>query len=255
MTTTTEDPVASLWRDLRDYLTESRQHLDQIARVMRDNGSPAVLETRTVAIGSAGYAERSYRIPYASVAVINPSTSPLFVSSAAGQASVPGPGQGLVIIPAASFVSFNMSGQTISFYGPVGVQLSYTVMTNRIQPAAARLGLTATSVTANGNATSPGALTQIGTCSATLLPGTWQIAWQLMFGGTVSATEVNNASLAINSSIAAVSLNGDSLLTPYPQEVVTVSLAATSTVSIHAINAGTAGAVYYAQLTATPLAA
>lgn len=132
-----ELPADHPFHEFRAYLAESRRHLDQITRAIRDNGRPAVLETATITIPAAGYVERSYRVPYAAVAALNTSAAQVTITSAAAQNSVPGGGQGMQVVPALAFLAFNMSGQTITFYGTSGAVISYQVLVNRIQPSAA----------------------------------------------------------------------------------------------------------------------
>jgi hypothetical protein len=129
-------------RELREYLAASRQHLDQIAKAIRDNGRPGVLETATITIPAAGYVDRSYRVPYAAVSVTNQSLfGPVTVTSAGPQNSAPGGGQGQMLVPPGGVLSQNISGQAITFYGPAGTVITYSVLVNRIQPSAGQLPL------------------------------------------------------------------------------------------------------------------
>jgi hypothetical protein len=137
MTSPTIVPAETPLHELRDHMAASRQSLDRISRALQRTTGPGVLETANAAIGVNGYHERThYRVPYASVAVINQSSSPIVVVSAAAQSAVPGASQGQFTVPAFGFVSLNMAGQAITFYGAVGATFSYSVMTSRIQPAA-----------------------------------------------------------------------------------------------------------------------
>jgi hypothetical protein len=137
MTVPTTAPAETPLHELRDHMAASRQSLDRISRALQRTTGPGVLETANATIGANGYHERThYRVPYASVAVINQSASPITVVSAAAQSAVPGASQGQFTVPAYGFVSLNMAGQAITFYGAVGAAFSFSVMTSRIQPAA-----------------------------------------------------------------------------------------------------------------------
>lgn len=121
-------------RELRDYLQASRQHLDLIARALENIQGPRTLETATITFPASGYVERSYRIPFAAIAALNLGNSQVTICNAGAQSPVPGPGQGQQIVPANRFLGFNMAGQTVTFYGAAGQQVSYSVFVDRIQP-------------------------------------------------------------------------------------------------------------------------
>lgn len=130
---TPDGPVAAL----EEHMAAARQHLDQIARQLRARAGPGVLETATITIPASGvYAQDRYRIPYASVAVLNTGAAGLTVTSSPAQDAAPGGGQGTVKIPAGAFLAINLAGSALSIYGAAGTVVTYSVMTDRIQPSA-----------------------------------------------------------------------------------------------------------------------
>jgi hypothetical protein len=163
-------PADGPMHEFRQYLAESRQHLDQVARAIRDNGRPGVLETATITIPAVGYLEMSrYRVPYAAIAAANLSAFPVVITSAAAQGSAPGGGQGQMQVPPGTYLAQNMAGQTLTFYGTPGAVITYSVLVNRIQPSAAQLAVpcgtlwTNISGTAGANIAANGASPQFAT--------------------------------------------------------------------------------------------
>jgi|HubBroStandDraft_4_1064222.scaffolds.fasta_scaffold01801_8 hypothetical protein len=144
---------------LREHLHGSRTQLDHIARLLaRQGGGPPTLETATVTIPAAAqeqgfepgapgvFTQDRYRVPYASVIVVNPGAQPLTVSSGPPQGAAPGGGQGQFTVPACSYVALNITGSSLTVYGPSGATFAYSVMTHRIQPSAGQLGPPASAV-------------------------------------------------------------------------------------------------------------
>ena len=101
-----------------------------------------------------------------------------------------------------------------------------------------------------GNVTSPGAGATV-TSLISLPAGTYQIGWTVSLSGTLSASDTNNFQLNAGSQTL-VSANPGAAGS-YPQPPVEVVLPVATTISVTAIAAGTVGAVYAAQLVATPV--
>lgn len=135
---------------------------------------------------------------------------------------------------------------------PVGGQLGPSGVANLFAwpsaPAAAPAGLT---VQGDASVTSPAAGATI--TSITLTQGTWTIAWGVRTSGTVAAADNNNMQLNLPggvSLIADVPQGGSNLS---QQNAVTIQVpVAGATVTVTAIAIGTVGAIYTAQITATP---
>lgn len=125
---------------LQAHAQTSRDQVAAIKALMRRLDGPRVLETATVTIPAAGvFVQDRYRVPYASVAVLNYSANAITVSSGAAQGSAPGGGQGQFNVPANCFVALPLEGSSIAFYGTPAATFSYVVMLDRCQPAAATI--------------------------------------------------------------------------------------------------------------------
>jgi len=240
--------------ELREYLAESRQHLDRIARAIKDSGSPGVLETATVTIPASGVLDRSYRIPYAAVAVVNLSVSSgVIVTSAGPQGAAPGGGQGQMNIAPGAALTQNMSGQAITFYATAGTKIIYSVLVNRVQPQASpigqvTMGYPAVSVLAQGAVTAPVAAQQIAVTAA-LGTGLYEVSVLAYLSGTPAAGDADNIAL-LNGAVQA------GVIPLIPAEAVmpawTVRLrGAGLPLAVAAIGAGTAAAGYHAAIIAT----
>lgn len=104
---------------------------------------------------------------------------------------------------------------------------------------------------ASGNATAPAAGAAIAT-TATLQPGTYQIAWTAGLQGAAAAADANNFALRQGATIIVGSVNPGAAGS-YPQIPVTFTLTSATTFSVAAIGAGTAAIVYSAQIIVTPV--
>jgi hypothetical protein len=243
--------------ELREHLGRSRQALDDISRVMKTVGAPGVLETATVTIGAHGYLERSYRIPYASVAISNYNLgAEVIVTSAGPQGSAPGGGQGQIQVPPGGGGAWNISGQAITFYGPAGTVITYTVMINRIQPQAPAAAVTVLpseqpSITAAGAVTSPAAGAAIA-ATAALGTGLYRVDVRAyMTGDPAAATDADNMALLNGAAEVGVIPLPPAASTVVPWTAVVRGTGAALTVQ--AIGAGTATVVYRAVITATQI--
>lgn len=90
--------------------------------------------------------------------------------------------------------------------------------------------------------------------SVTLTPGQWAVSWSVMLAGTPAAGDANNFRLVIGSSVL-TSINPGSVGGPWGQAPVEVTVPVNTNAIIKAVGAGTAGAIYTAQLSATPAGA
>lgn len=92
--------------------------------------------------------------------------------------------------------------------------------------------------------------------SIALPAGEWVIQWDIAFGGTPGATEVNNLSIFQGAALLNGSENGSTAGTEYPQQQITVSLpAGGATIAVKNTLLATAGSVYFVSITATPVSA
>lgn len=95
-----------------------------------------------------------------------------------------------------------------------------------------------------------------GAVIATLaLPqGEWTISWLTMLTGTPAAADANNFQLEQNAVTVLKGLNGTTVGQQYPQPSVTVSIpAGGQNVTVNAIGAANPGAIYFAQIIASPV--
>ena len=135
---------------------------------------------------------------------------------------------------------------------PVGGQVGPSGVVNCFAwpgaPAAAPAGL---SVNGDASVTSPALGATIA--SIVLTQGTWTIAWGVRSSGTTGAGDNNNMALNLPGGVslaADVPAGGNNLS---QQSAVTIEVPpAGFTVTVTAIAAGTVGAIYTAQLVATP---
>jgi hypothetical protein len=98
-----------------------------------------VLETGTAAIDANGAYERTYRVPFASIAVINGSCAPITVSPT-GRNVQPGTGAGTFTVPPRSYGRMPLVGGAVTFYGTSGAVFSYTVLAAPATPQASAMG-------------------------------------------------------------------------------------------------------------------
>lgn len=243
---------------LAEHIAGSREHLDAIAKQLKQLGAatgPPVLETGTAVLDAqGGWSADRYRVPYKAIAVLNATTAPLVVASMGRQGGAPGAGAGIVIVPANTFLSFNLEGSALSFYGQAGATITYSVMAGRVQPDAGAVN-PQTAVTpgagvgVTGTATGPAAG---GTIASVALPaGTFLVSWSVGLGaGAVAAADFDNMQLTLGA-FALGSLNPAVANTVSPQSP--AQLVGPGTLAVKAIGAATATANYSAQISAAPV--
>lgn len=121
-------------------------------------------------------------------------------------------------------------------------------------PSAAPLG---TAAQAFGSVTSPGANVAIANMAvAALLPGTYLVNWAYDLDGTVSATDLNNLILKGPGLGAGINGINDAAVGHYAQDPVQIVVPTGNgtALSVRSVAAGTAGAIYSAQISITPIA-
>lgn len=102
-----------------------------------------------------------------------------------------------------------------------------------------------------GSVTSPGAAATI--TSFSLPAGGWTLNWTIELAGTPAAGDANNFQLTLGAVQELVSINPGAVAGPLQQNGVQVQVpAGGATVAVKSIAAGTAGAIYTAQLVALP---
>lgn len=113
-----------------------------------------------------------------------------------------------------------------------------------------------TAQAAEGSVTSPAANATIAQITAAnLTPGTYLVNWEVDLDGTPGAGDVNNFKLSgASSGLSLISVN-DGVVGHYVQDQVQITIPATnaSALSIKAIAAGTAGAIYSGQISLVPV--
>lgn len=104
---------------------------------------------------------------------------------------------------------------------------------------------------AEGSQTSPAAGTTI--VSLVLPSGGWSLAWLVQVSGTVGAPEIDNFQLVSAGTVLDTSINGNAVGQPYQQQPSQVQIPiGGATVLVRNSALATVGAVYAAQLVATP---
>lgn len=104
---------------------------------------------------------------------------------------------------------------------------------------------------AEGSVTSPAAGATV--VSLVLPSGGWTLNWIVQVSGTVGAPEVDNFQLVSAGAVLDTSINGNAVAVPYQQLPSQVQIPiGGATVLVRANVLGTVGAVYAAQLVATP---
>lgn len=106
---------------------------------------------------------------------------------------------------------------------------------------------------AENSVTSPAALATI-VVTASLPAGTYTVNWTVELGGTLAAGDANNFQLVDVAGGLVASVN-PAVAGNYPQAPVEIITTTAGTVKIIAIAAGTAGAIYSAQVSIIPTAA
>ena len=110
----------------------------------------------------------------------------------------------------------------------------------------------ATTGTSTTSSATPGAGTTVATQAASA--GTFLLSWTVTIAAAAAAGDAGNFGLYAGSVLLATSVNPGTIGT-YPQQAVTTYLGAGATVTVQNIAAGSAGAVYSAVLSVTPLTA
>lgn len=245
---------------LLEHMAGSREHLDEIARHMRQLGAatgPPVLETGTAVLDAqAGWSADRYRVPYKAIAVLNPTAAALTVATMGRQGSAPGAGPGIVVVPPNTFLSVNLEGSALSFYGQAGATVSYSVMAGRVQPFACAINPQAPVAPGAGlqgggtPVTGPAAGTTIA--SVVLPAGTFLADWLTSYGaGAVAAADANNMQLLLGATVLLTSLS-PAVANTVDQQA-TVQVVGPGTLAVKTIGAATATANYAAQISATPV--
>lgn len=102
-----------------------------------------------------------------------------------------------------------------------------------------------------GSVTTPGALAAV--TSLVLPSGGWTLSWQVQLAGTPAAADANNFGLYAGTAQVLESVNAGAVGGPWQQETVQVQVpVGGATYAVKSISAGTAGAIYSAQLVASP---
>lgn len=110
----------------------------------------------------------------------------------------------------------------------------------------------ATAGTSTTSSATPAGGTTVATQAVT--PGTVLLSWTVTLATAAAAGDVNNFGLYAGTTLLATSVNAGTVGS-YPQQAVTTYLGASATVTVQNIAVGSAGSVYSAALTVTPLMA
>ncbi len=220
---------------------------------------PVVLASRLVQLDSSGQAAGTDRVPFQALAITSFSANTLTVAAAPPGAGAPGPGPGVSQIPPRGFRVINAAANAWSVYGGnPGDLICVEEFGQPLPPAASitskvQLTSIAASTAIYGKATSPAALATIAALPQ-LPAGTYDVQWTVGLGGTTGAGDADNFQLVVPgwASSPFGSINSSTSGQFQPQPTVRVVLAAAGVISVQAIGIGTVGAVYRAQITATP---
>lgn len=123
---------------LREMRADRAQSTDVVTQLMSQlrNG---VLETGSILINSDGWAERDFRVSYAAVMLSNPTAALVTVTSNPPAGSAP-TGPGSFQIPAGTYATVNLAGNSFTIYGTAGTRVSYQVFTAPQVPSAGLVG-------------------------------------------------------------------------------------------------------------------
>lgn len=118
-------------------------HTTEVLSWLTSGAQNDVLETGTRTIGAAGSITRRYQIPFAGVAIVNPSGGTLSVQeggevsgSAAGD-TAQGDGPGSFLVPPASVIVLPLVGLAFTVVGAPGTRFSYSTLSRRPEPSGA----------------------------------------------------------------------------------------------------------------------
>ena len=121
--------------DFITHLQELEGRFTEIVGNLRGLAINDVLTTETATFDANGIIGRDYSVPYASVAIGNISSGDVTVASGSAATSVPTAGTGVAVVPAGGAAAVNLTGHEITFYGPAGGRISFSVFTKPQGPA------------------------------------------------------------------------------------------------------------------------
>lgn len=230
--------------------------------------APNVLSTSTVLLDANGTATKSYRVPFAAVAITSASANQLTIMQGSGiGTAAPGPSDGAGQIPPLGFAAHNISGYSWTLVGGnPGEQVTVSTF-GRLVPPVSESGLISGTVTAvpqgsasNANTGVSGTAPVVGTNivqSGQLgQNGLFQIDWILMIQGTAAAGDANNMNLLLGATVLTAGLIPAVVNTPVTQLRIFARNSGGTGVQakVQAIANATAAAVYVAQISATRVA-
>lgn len=217
--------------------------------------TPPVLGAQSIALDANGNGSVSYRLPFGSVFIDSNSAHLLTVAASPPMGQAPGPGPGVAFVRPGGHATLNFSAYTVSVYGGAAGELVTVQAFARPQngtASAAPPGVGIATIPGHGNATAPAAGAPIASVAG-LAAGLYSVAWTVDFAGTPGAGEINNMQLELNGAVENIAMCGSVTGVPWSQIPELVQVPAGGTVSVNAIAAGTAGAIYYATLVLTLL--
>jgi hypothetical protein len=101
--------------------------LTQLTDLLLAQSLNGILETRTVQFGADGGFGRTYRVPFASVWVMNNSGQPVTLTTNPKEMSAPSQGVGVVPIPTGISVLVPITGNHFQLYGTAGTLVTFSV--------------------------------------------------------------------------------------------------------------------------------
>lgn len=121
-------------------LAALRAHTTEVASLLTGLSKNGVLGVGIANIAADGSWSKSWRAPFAAVAIVNPSAGALLVAAAVGESGQPpGNGPGMFRVPAAAFICFPLTGPNLTVYGAVAAEFSYAVYTHPQPPSAGKV--------------------------------------------------------------------------------------------------------------------
>jgi hypothetical protein len=129
--------VSQMERDLDflAFLEGVEASITQLVANLRGLTVNDVLDTRLSVFNSNGHVRRDYRDRFGSVAVANLTTSTVVVHAAPPGDAAPAGGVGVGRLPAGHAATFNLTGNVLTLYGPVGGKVNLTVFTKPQPPS------------------------------------------------------------------------------------------------------------------------
>lgn len=122
---------------LLDAAEAIKAQLGTMATAFRELQYTRVLETASFKFNAAGIISRDYPVPYAAVTIVSQSAATVTAHNQTNNGAAPTEGQGVAVIGAYGFGTYNLAGRSLTLYGNPGDYVTLTVHARAQTPAAA----------------------------------------------------------------------------------------------------------------------